>query len=298
MSPPRPTFSGLLAAEVTKLLGRGWLVAALLAPAIAVVLRGMALRLAAVQQALLNGGTIPEEGLVDTAFRPAATALYTGAVVSAIITGVAAALALSEERRLGTLRTVLTAPVRRWRFFLAKAAGVLFLSCLLVGSSTLVALITGGLLGDYVAAPDWEYHQDLGLTVANVWRTFLLAALVTWAATVAVGCLGLLASSITSNGVEALITLALLVVALLFLPRLLPTPGARSACFALSPLSYVTHPAQFVGDRISGIGGSYWSLIPMAQPEWEIYLPWVVTVFWTLVFAAAGLFVFARRRVL
>ena len=292
----RPRLHHLVGAEVQKLLGRPWLALALLAPAAVVIIQVLLGHLLQVREALATGGPLPEELQVETAFGPAAAALRSGSVTAALLVGLTGALALAEERRLGTLRTILAGPVQRWQLFAAKGAGLLVLTVLLVGSASLIALLTGAVLGEYQALPAWEY---VGLELADMWHTLLWAMALSAAAVLAVGCLALCCSAVTSSGISALILLALVVLGSL-LAMHLGGPRTRELVAACSPLTYVTRPGLFVGEQVAAIGASSWCIILLPEPHlaWEARIPWLVCLGSSLCTGVLGLAVFSRRNVL
>jgi hypothetical protein len=277
--------AGLCVAELRKLLGRGWLLPALLAPAVVVGLQGVGLRLEQVREALQGGTDGPAP--LRCGFSAAAETLQTGAVVAAVIVGVFGALSLAEERQLGTLRLVLAGPVRRWQLYLARLLGLLALTLLLVGSVTLLALLVGAYLGDYVALSTWEY---VDLTLAGLWRTFVVAVLLTAAAVFTVGCGALCASALTSSGSGSLILGAVIVGVALLLGNLGP-PDAREAYAACCPLTYVTRPAAYVGEQVSAISATSWCivLLPEGRQHWEAVLPWLSCLLAATLSTAVGL---------
>jgi ABC-2 type transport system permease protein len=142
---------------------------------------------------------------------------------------------LAEERRLGTIELLLTAPVRDWELVVGKWLGGLMLFLTILAISFIYPIILNGLVDPGI---------DQGPLVSGYIGLILLSA--------AVVALGVFASSLFSNQVAAFLTTLGLVIFVWWIIGLLAQVAGTSGSGA-TLLSYLDFSAHFSNNMVRGI---------------------------------------------
>ncbi len=196
--------------------------------------------------------------------------------VAFMFVAIFSAALVADERGSGTIRVVLSAPLRRWQFFTAKVlTGLAYMTLLVVA---VLAISFGlGLAGHSfgVVADEAGVIYGRGEVVANL----ALAVALEWLCLAAVVCYGLFLSVLARNGGQAIA--AAIGIGVLI--------EATKSVIGIQPYVFTT----YVGQAWVKFGQVAQGLDYMWKPEvWWIVL---VPVAWCVVFLAAGLLILQRR---
>ncbi len=183
---------------------------------------------------------------------------------------------VAEERGSGAIRVVLSAPLRRWQFFLAKVITALVYMTVLVVAVLAVSFALGLLRHSFGDVAD-EAGVIYGRT--EVLANLALAVALEWLCLAAAACYGLFLSVLARNAgqaIGAVIGIGVLI-------------EATKSVIGIQPYVFTT----YVGQAWVKFGQVAQGLDYMWKPEiWWIVL---VPAAWCAVFLAAGVLILQRR---
>jgi ABC-2 type transport system permease protein len=266
--------------EVFKLFHQKLFYLAVAVPAFMALATGLGLKVFERVDRLAGGPALPVNG-----FYCLASAVKNGLGIASIFLLVFAGSLLAKESELGTLKSVLTRPVRRIEVLLGKLVTLALLTLVVLIVLQLAGLAVGGLFFGYGPIRDVQHEEYIYYSLAEMERDVLKASLLAFPPLFALSTLGLLLSSLTDESFVAVGTSAGIYLFFEVLTWLFE--GLRPYFCNY----YIKFPFDVVLGHAQGLTEFYWKTS-------EITGSLICSLFYVLVFVVLSAVSFCRKNVL